>query len=196
MTGISKVPYVIERWSKMHDASGFTSDMESIRKYIQEQVHRDVSSHTTAVFVLVEPGQKFVRAYYSLSSVSIIFAGMPAAVQKKLPRNQETSGVLLGRLGVDKVFSLKQSTQLGKKARLGELLLIDAQCRSPVNAKEQGNSLMVIDAQMPTPEELAAGARDPLTFYTQYGFVPLSHNPRRVVKSMRAIEKEFATATS
>jgi hypothetical protein len=163
----------------------------SIRKYIQEHAYRDVSSRTSAVFVLVETGQKIARGYYSLSSTSIIFDGLPSAMQKKLPRYPETSGVLLGRLGVDKDFSIKRTEELGTKARLGELLLVDAQCRSLSNAKEQGNALMVIDAEIPTAEELAIGARDPLTFYKQYGFVPLTNNRRLVVKTMRAIAREF-----
>jgi hypothetical protein len=46
---------------------------------------------------------------------------------------------------------------------------------------------------MPSEKEQRNGARDPLSFYTKYGFVPLSANPRRVIKTMRSIAEEFKT---
>jgi hypothetical protein len=172
----------------------FTSDLASIRKYIQEQALRDTSSRASAVFVLTEPGQSVVRGYYSLSSISIVFAALPEKIQKKLPRYTEASGILLGRLGVDKAFSSVRAEESGEKPRLGEKLLVDAQRRSLASTKEVGSALMVIDAEMPSTEEITNGARDPLRFYAQYGFVPLTNNPRRVVKTMRAIAKECETA--
>jgi hypothetical protein len=74
------------------------------------------------------------------------------------------------------------------------LLLIDAQCRSLANTKDVFSALMVIDAELPSAVEIVNGARDPLLFYAQYGFAPLTNNPRRVVKTMRAISHEFETA--
>jgi len=191
---VSEPRYVVERWTKDHDATGFVSDLPSIRKYIQEQVQRDVSSRASAVFVLTKAGEKIVRGYYSLSSISIVFSELSEEFQKRLPRYPEISGVLLGRLGVDKTFSIKQEMELRRKPRFGELLLVDVQERALAATREVGSGLMVIDAEMPGPEELQHGARDPLTFYTQYGFQQLTANPRRVVKTMRAIAKEFEVA--
>ena len=188
-----KLPLAIALWTKEHDASQFTSDMASIKKYIQEQAHRDVSSYTSSVFVLTEPGSMVIRGYYSLSSLSIVFAELSEKVQKKLPRYRETSAILLGRLGVDTDYSNKLREKSGAKPRLGELLLANAQLRCLKNSKHVGSALLVIDAEMPSPEEQLAGARDPLPFYTKYGFVPLTANPRRVIKSMRAIAAEFET---
>lgn len=190
----SRPAYSIEPWTKDYDASEFTSDLASIKRYIQDQAHRDVSSHISAVFVLVESGQKVIRGYYTLSSISVVFDELPKNIQKKLPRYPEASGVLLGRLGVDKEFSLRQSQLLSAKPRLGETLLVDAQARCLAASREQGNALMVVDVKMPNADEVAAGARDPLKFYTQYGFVALTSNPRRVIKTMRVIEKEFQSA--
>ncbi len=190
----SEPRYCIEHWSKEHDATSFYSELFSIKKYIQEQANRDVSSHTSSIFVLVECGKKIVRGFYSLSSISIVFDELPTNIQKKLPRYPETSGILLGRLGVDKVSSEKETELVGAKPRLGELLLVDAQNRSLAAVKNVGSAILVIDAEIPKAEELETGARDPLSFYTQYGFVQLSKNPRRLVKTMRAIAKEFETA--
>jgi hypothetical protein len=189
-----KPAYLIAPWRKDHDASQFTSDIASIRKYILEQAQRDTASRSSAIFVLTEAGQNIVRAYYSLSSISIIFSELPNHLQKKLPRYRETSGILLGRLGVDKLFSEAQTKKFGTKPRLGEMLLIDAQQRALASTNEIGSALMIIDAELLSSEEIAQGAKDPLSFYTQYGFIALTSNPRRLVKTMRSIAKEFESA--
>lgn len=181
----------ISPWTKDHDASQFTSNLASIKKYIQEQAHRDVSSYTSSVFVLTEIGNPVIRGYYSLSSLSIVFNQLPDKFQKKLPRYTETSAILLGRLGVDVNYSRKLLDATGAKPRLGELLLADAQIRALKKCKDVGSALFVIDAEEPGVEDHKNGARDPLPFYSKYGFVPLTANPRRVIKTMRAIAKEF-----
>lgn len=191
MQETAKLPLVIVQWTKEHDASQFTSDLASIEKYIQEQAHRDVSSHTSSVFVLTEPGSLVIRSFYSLSSLRIVFNDLPEKVQKKLPRYKETSAILLGRLGVDKNYSKKLQVESGAKPRLGELLLANAQIRCLRNSRDVGSALLVIDAEMPKDEERKSGARDPLPFYAKYGFVPLTANPRRLIKTMRAIDAEF-----
>lgn len=191
MQEAAEMSLAIVLWTKDHDASQFTSNLASIKKYIQEQAHRDVSSYTSSVFVLTEPGDMVIRGYYSLSSLSIVFQELPAKVQKRLPRYTETSAILLGRLGVDRDYSQKLLETSGVKPRLGELLLADVQIRALKNAKDVGSALLVIDAEMPSPEEQKNGARDPLPFYAKYGFVPLTNNPRRVIKTMRAIAEEF-----
>lgn len=186
--------YRIERWTKEHDASQFSSNLSSIQRYIQEQAHRDVSSKTSAVFVLVESGRKLVIGYYALSSISVLFPAVPEKMKKRIPRYPEVSGILLGRLGVDKNFSKLQTKIIGSNPRLGELLLIDAQKRCLEHSQDVGSALMVVDVELPTEEELKGGARDPLKFYLQYGFIQMTVNPRRVVKSMRAIALEFESA--
>lgn len=188
-----KLSLVIVPWAKEHDASQFTSDLASIKKYIQDQAHRDVSSYTSSVFVLTEPGDMAIRGYYSLSSLSIVFNELPAKVQKKLPRYPESSGILLGRLGVDRNYSQKLQAETGIKPRLGELLLANAQIRCLNATKDVGSALLLVDAELPSAEEQKSGARDPLPFYTKYGFVPLTANPRRVIKTMRAIAEELKT---
>lgn len=191
MQEAAELSLAIVPWTKDHDASQFTSNLASIKKYIQEQAHRDVSSYTSSVFVLTEPGDMVIRGYYSLSSLSIVFQELPAKVQKRLPRYTETSAILLGRLGVDQDYSQKLLDTSGVKPRFGELLLADVQIRALKNSQNLGSALLVIDAEMPSPEEQKNGARDPLPFYTKYGFVQLTNNPRRVIKTMRAIAEEF-----
>ncbi len=191
MQNAADLSLAIVPWTKDHDASQFTSNLASIKRYIQEQAHRDVSSRTSSVFVLTEPGTMVIRGHYSLSSLSIVFKELPEKIQRKLPRYTETSAILLGRLGVDMNFSQTLFDTTGSKPRLGELLLTDAQLRSLKASKNVGSALFVIDAEKPSKEEQNQGARDPIRFYEKYGFVALTANPRRVVKTMRAIEAEF-----
>ncbi len=188
------LPFVVEKWSQEYDASGFTSTLTSITKYIKNQAHRDVSSFTSAVFVLVEPKQKAIFGYYSLSSVGVVFDELPDRIKKRLPRYPETSAILLGRLGVDTNFSNQKLHEFGKKPRIGESLLFDAQIRVLAQSQNVGSALMVVDAEMPSSRELEAGAKDPLPFYTQYGFVQLAVNPRRLIKTVRQINQEFGLA--
>lgn len=189
----SPLRLLIEPWTKEHDASHFKSDIVSIQRYIQEQAQRDVSSYTSSIFVLTEPGDKVIRGYYSLSSLSIVLSELPASVQKKLPRYPETSAILLGRLGVDRDYSTKLQQDSGEKPRLGEFLLTDAQLRCLKNTKDVGSAILVVDALTLSHEEQKNGVRDPLPFYLKYGFAKLTANPRRVIKTMRAIAAEFNT---
>jgi hypothetical protein len=188
-------PYIIEPWRQDHDATAFSSGMATIDRYIKEQAHRDMSCHASLVLVLTEPGQKIVRAYYALSSLGVVFAELPEKTQKKLPRYPQIGATLLSRLGVDRLFSRELEQRFGEKPRLGELLLFDAQRITLRGANEtSGTAMMVVDAEEPTPEELAAGIRDPIAFYTQYGFQPFPGNPRRFFKLTRVMEKEFQQA--
>jgi hypothetical protein len=190
-----KRPYIIEPWRQDHDATAFSSGMASIDRYIKEQAHRDMSSHASLVFVLTETGQNIVRAYYTLSSLGVIFSDLPEKTQKKLPRYPQLGATLLGRLGVDRSFSRELEQRLGEKPRLGEILLFDAQKMTLRGAHEtSGTAMMIIDAEESTPKELAAGIRDPVAFYTQYGFQPFPGNPRRFFKLTRVMEKEFQQA--
>lgn len=172
----------------------FSSGMASIDRYIKNQAAREMVNHVSLVFVLTE-GNNVIRAYYSLSGISVIFAELPEKVQKKLPSYPQMSATLLGRLGVDRNYSAELQNRLGEKPRLGEFLLVDAQEKTLQGAMTtSGAALMVVDAERPTDEELAAGIRDPITFYPDYGFAPLSSNERRFFKLTRVIESEFAEA--
>src|SRR5262249_49958391 len=168
--------------------------MASIDSYIKNQAPRAMINHVSLVFVLTE-GNNVIRAYYSLSGLSVVFAELPEKVQKKLPRYPQMSATLLGRLGVDRNYSAELQDRLGEKPRLGEVLLMDAQNKSLQGATTTaGAALMIIDAERPTDEELANGIRDPLGFYTQYGFAPFPGTERRLFKLTRVIEQEFKAA--
>jgi len=185
--------FEIQLLTAAHDCSEFTSSLNSIQKYIREQAARAMSSKMSAIFVLVEKGDKIVRGYYTLSSTSIQFDDLPANVSKRLPRYPQVGGTLLGRLGVDESYRDALKKQ-GKKPRLGELLLVDAQKNCLKGSTTVASAVMIIDVEQPSEEEIAAGAKDPMLFYTQYGFIPLPKTPRRLFKRLTTIEKEQAAA--
>lgn len=153
-----------------------------------------MSSKVSAVFVLTEKGDNKVRGYYTLSSMSIKFDDLPKDVQRKLPRYPQLGATLLGRLGVDERYRDALS-KLGEKPRLGELLLVDAQKKCLKGAATVASAVMLIDVEKPSPEEIAAGTRDPMGFYLQYGFIALSKAPRTVFKRLTTIEKELGRLT-
>jgi hypothetical protein len=179
--------FEIQLWTPEHDATAFTSSLGSIKNFIQELAARAMSNKTSTVFILTEKSDNKIRGYYTLSAMSIKFDELPEKVQKKLPRYPQIGATLLGRLGVDETCR----AALSAKSRLGERLLVDAQ-RKCLNATEiVASAVMVIDVKEPTQQEISAGARDPMGFYTQYGFTPFPKSPRRLFKRVTTIEKEL-----
>lgn len=149
-----------------------------------------MSGKVSAVFVLTEKGDRRVRGYYTLSSLSIRFDDLPKNIQKKLPRYPHLGATLLGRLGVDEIYR-DELVQKGERPRIGELLLVDAQRNCLKGSKTVVSAIMVIDVEQPSAEEVAAGARDPMSFCSQYGFIALPRTPRTVFKRVSTIEKEL-----
>jgi len=184
------IDFEIQLWTPDHDSTEFTSSLKSIQKYIREQAARAMSNKISAVFVLTEKGDRKVRGYYTLSSMSIFFDELPKPIQRKLPRYPQVGAMLLGRLGVDEYYRDKL-VKLGKKPKLGELLLVDAQRNCLKGSATVASAVMLIDVEQPSEEEIAAGARDPMGFYTQYGFMALPKTPRTVFKRVSTIEKEL-----
>ena len=113
-----------------------------------------------------------VIGYYSLSSDSLPYEEVPAAVQKTMPRSYANlPTILLGRLAVDR-------RRHGEG--LGELLLLDALKRSyDLSLTDVGAAAIVVD-----PLD-----KDAVAFYAQYGFVMLPDRgrmfiPMKTVKSL------------
>lgn len=149
-----------------------------------------MASKVSTVFVLTEKDDNRVRGYYTLSSLSLKFDDLPKEVQKKLPRYPQVGATLLGRLGVD-VRYRDELNKRGEKPRLGEILLVDAQKKCLKGTSTVGSAIMLIDVEQPSAAEIAEGARDPIGFYTQYGFMQLPKTPRTVFKRVSTIEKEL-----
>lgn len=189
------VSFNIGPWRSELDAATFSSGLESIDRYIHDQAQRDMSSHASLIFVLTEDGDNIVRAYFTLSAIGIVFADLPKSIQRKLPRYPQIGATLLGRLGVDRTYSSELCKRFSEKPRLGELLLVDAQRKTLDGATTSvGSALMIIDVLTPSAQEERNGVKDPMNFYTQYGFLPFPNVERRLFKTTRQIESEFASA--
>ena len=180
----------LELWNDSHDSTKFNSGVHAIDKYIKEQVAREVRNAMSGVVVLTVKGQRVVRGYYSLSAISLDFQDIPNKLTKTLPRYPQIPATLMGRLGVDVNFKKYLEEQEKEPPYLGEYLLNDAQVATVRAATSVGSALMLVDVLEPTSEDKANGARDPIGFYTKYGFQALHANPRRLYKSVRTIAQE------
>jgi predicted GNAT family N-acyltransferase len=163
--------YRVEPLGDQHDRAAFSCGVEALDRYFHEQVSQDISRRTAAVFVLTRDGAT-VAGFYTLSSLSILGAELPAQLAKKLPSRSPIGVTLLGRMGVEQSL---------KGQGLGELLLMDALKRAWRASREVASWAVVVDAK--------EGVRE---FYLKYDFLPLVTQPHRLFLPMMSIEKVFA----
>jgi len=167
----SHAQYRVEPLGDQHDRAAFSCGVEALDRYFHEQVSQDISRRTAAVFVLTRDGAT-VAGFYTLSSLSILGAELPAQLAKKLPSRSPIGVTLLGRMGVERGL---------KGQGLGELLLMDALKRAWRASREVASWAVVVDAK--------EGVRE---FYLKYDFVALVTQPNRLFLAMRSIEVVFA----
>jgi hypothetical protein len=186
----------VELWREGLDATAFSCGMARIDAYIRgDQPCKAMSSFVTRVFVLLEPGSKVIRGYYTLSALGIVFDDLPKKTQKLFARYPQIGATLLGRLGVDRAYKQQLQQELGQNPGLGDFLFADAQRRALASAaNEIGSGLIVIDVLRPSEEEIAYGVMDPMGFYLEWGYLPFPGNERRLFKPMRTIAEEEAQA--
>ncbi len=82
----------IEILSSRHDRAGFRSGVEPLDRYLREQVGQDVRRRVTACYVAVPIETPPIAGYYTLAAGSVPLAEVPAALAKRLPRNQAVPG--------------------------------------------------------------------------------------------------------
>jgi len=141
-----------------HDRRGFQCGVTALDDYIQKQANQDVKRRISRVFVATPAGRTdLIAGYYTLSSLSIEYTGLPEALARKLPRHP-IPAALLGRLAV-------ANTAQGRG--VGRMLLIDAIKRTLAVSGHIGIHAMIVDAI----DERAQ------RFYQQFGFSPLDWLP-------------------
>ncbi len=128
--------------------------------------------HLAQVFVLVEPDQKAIKGYYTLSNSSLLLSELPEAFRHRLPRYPKIPVTLLGRLAVDTRY---------QGQGIGRTLLVDALHRSAAQAVEIASTAVVVDA-------IDENAAD---FYHKYHFLPLPDTPHTLFLEMATIQKLF-----
>lgn len=138
-----------------HDKSVFSCGIEALDAYLRNQASQDVRRKVASCFVATASDNRVV-GYYTLASTSLLFSGLPPAIQKKLPRYPLVPAVRMGRLAVDHTY---------KGRSLGAALLADGLHRTI--ASEIASFALVVDAK----DETAA------RFYLHHGFIPLPDTP-------------------
>lgn len=170
MSKVIEPTYLIEAFSKQHDRTGFSCGIESLDRYLHQQINQDLKRNAAAPFVLIEQSSPKVLGYYTMSAFSVALQNIPENLQKQLPRYPQVPATLIGRLAVDQ-------TLRGK--RLGEKLLINALRRAFASRKQIASAVVVVDA---INESAVA-------FYSKYGFMTIKNEPNRLFLSMNTISK-------
>lgn len=162
--------YKIEPLGETHIRTAFSCGVDTLDSYFRTQVKQDVERRIAAAFVLT-PDSVAVAGFYTLSSLSLHGAELPAKLAKKLPSRSPIGVTLLGRMAVHADL---------KGKRLGEFLLMHALERAWLGSQEVASWAVVVD-----PKEEARG------FYLKYDFLPLPSQPNRLFLPMTTIEALF-----
>ncbi len=158
----------VEPLGRQHDRTAFHCGSKALDRYLKQQAWQDADKRVAAPFVAVDPPDKLVLGYYTLSASVLTLADLPDDLARKLPRYPQLPVTLLGRLAVD---------QATKGQGLGEHLLLDALNRSLTHADQIAAMAVVVDAR----DESAA------SFYRRFGFIALQAEPSRLFLPMRLV---------
>lgn len=107
--------------SSQHNRAAFCCGKASLDRYLRTQTSQDVKNRVATVFVLVDPPNTDILAYYTLSSYTVEAVELDNALAKKLPRYPLLPATLLVRLAVNANYQRKG---------FGALVLMDALKRS------------------------------------------------------------------
>ena len=146
--------------AKRHDRATFSCGVPSLDAYLKTQASQDVRRKANAVFVLVEEAKpRALLGYFTLCACGLAPGAVPDEVRRHLPRYQQVSATLIGRLAV---------AQSHHGQGLGGALLVRALRKAHDSADVVGSSMVVVDAL----DERAA------KFCVAHGFVRLPESPR------------------
>jgi GNAT superfamily N-acetyltransferase len=159
--------WIVEPLSKLHRRDKFTCGKPSLDEFIRLHVSQYEKRRLGKTFVVAEPDETNIVAYYTLAASAITFEHVPVEISKKLPKHP-VPVILLARLAID------QSVQ---GQRLGEYLLLDALFRCHELSGKLGVHAVEVEA-------LDESARQ---FYEKYGFTPLLDNPLHLFLPVKSI---------
>lgn len=71
--------------TSVHQRDGFHSGVPALDRYLLEQVSQDVQRRVAACFVALAADGR-IAGFYTLAAASVPLAGLPEALQRKLPR--------------------------------------------------------------------------------------------------------------
>jgi GNAT superfamily N-acetyltransferase len=157
--------FTIERLSSAHDCGQFDCGETILNEYLQRFAGQHDRKGLGRTYVAVDPGEKMVKGYYTISSGAVSFEDVP----ENLPR-YPVPVVLLARLAVDRSAS---------GHGLDVMLLIHALKKADEVSEHLGVHAVAVDA-------LNEAAR---AFYLKYGFTELLDDPLHLYLPMRKIRQ-------
>jgi GNAT superfamily N-acetyltransferase len=159
----------VEPLGLQHERAGFQCGSEALDRYFRTQAGQDARRHLAVPFVLVLPDGA-IGGYYTVSTISLILAGLPGDIVRLLPRHPLIPATLLGRLAVDRRHQGRGH---------GRFLLADALLR--IIRSEIASFAVVVDAK-------ANAAR---RFYVWESFLPLPDQPMKLFRPRVDIRQVF-----
>jgi len=159
----------IELLDKHHQRERFDCGSESLNGFLHAYAGHNARRDISRTYVALPRESDLVVGYYTLSSGSMAFGDMPAALAKRVPKHPVPTAHL-GRLAVDRHF---------QRQGLGSILLIDALCRVRNTADHIGIHAVTVHA-------VDVKARP---FYEQHGFIRLRDDDLHLFLPMATIRK-------
>ncbi len=166
-------PPRIEVLTDHHDRESFACGVQELDDYFRRRARQDRDRFVAAVFVLLGDQPDTIAGFYTLSSLGVALADLPAEAAKKLPKYPVVPSTLIGRLAVD---------ERHRGRGLGELLLMDALARSLEQAYEIASAAIIVDAK----DDAAR------SFYEHFGFACFPDRRYRLFLPMKTVAKMFA----
>ncbi|HVT88537.1 MAG TPA: GNAT family N-acetyltransferase [Tepidisphaeraceae bacterium] len=166
------MPWEIERLDSSHDIDAFDCGEPSLNSFLQRHALNNDKAGLGRTFVAVEPGQKLVAGYFTVSTGSVTFSNVPDHAKKRLPKYPIPT-VHIGRLAVAVRYQGKG---------LGEALLVESLRKAAKASKSVG--IYAVD--------LIALTERAKQFYLKYGFVEMLDSPMHLflpIQAARAVAK-------
>lgn len=169
-----ETPYRFELFGERHRPfrASFSCGEEALDQYLKTRARREMDQRIAVVYVLYDESEGRIAGYYTLSSLSI---ELPEDARKRLAKYPVYPATLIGRLAVDEIYGGRG---------LGGRILLDALGRALAGSRVVASYAVVVDAKNERAQ----------TFYSRYGFLPLStaDGGRRLFLPMGTIEGLFA----
>lgn len=146
----------IEVLQAHHQKKSFNCGQDDLNKFIKQYASQHQKSGTSKTYVAID-GDTRVIGFYCLSSTSIGFDVVDAALTKRLPR-YPLPCVVVGRFAVD---------QTVQRQGIGKVLLAHALKQVSKVAQIIGVNFVVIHAK----------DQKAMEFYQRFGFISLTTNP-------------------
>jgi GNAT superfamily N-acetyltransferase len=164
-----------EAIDRRHDRAEFDCGSAELNEYLVRYARQNHESGGAKIFVAVSLASSAqILGYYSISSGSVEYAGVPAVVTRKLGR-YEVPVFRLGRLAV----SLATQRQ-----GLGADLLLAAGARALAVATQVGGVALAIDAKDANAAE----------WYQRFGAMPLLDDPLKLILPLKVLADAIAAA--